>query len=76
MTLLLSTVPPPLTVASIKNTDRWDDEARAEAFGKAKIQAVNIMGVTVRTALREVYGDLDLWINNKIEEYVKRSKIS
>ena len=61
-------------VDSIKGTDQWTKEAQEIAFGKAKIQAITIMGAAARCALKEVYGDLDTWINAKIQEYVKLNK--
>ena len=61
-------------VDSIKGTPEWTKEAQEIAFGKARIQAITIMGAAARCALKEVYGDLDTWINAKIQEYVKLNK--
>lgn len=61
-------------VDSIKGTDNWDEEAQNKAFETAKNQAILIMGSAARQALKEVYGDLDAWIDSKIQAYVNEFK--
>ena len=61
-------------VDAIKGTDGWTDEAKKKAFEQAKNQAILIMGSAARLALKEVYGDIDTWIDSKIEAYVNSYK--
>jgi ABC-type uncharacterized transport system permease subunit len=61
-------------VDTIKGTDGWDKEAMEQAFEDAKHKAILIMGFAAQEALNEAYGDVDEWIDNKIEAYVNRTK--
>ena len=61
-------------VDAIKGTEGWTDEAKKKAFEQAKMQALTVMGTAARLALKETYGDLDEWLNAKIEAYVNSYK--
>jgi hypothetical protein len=61
-------------VDNVKGTDAWTEEKQKRVFEAAKLQAITIMGASAKTALKEVYGDFDAWINAKIEAYVKQNK--
>ena len=52
--------------------DKWDDEAKKQAFEMAKEKAILHLGITGKTLLEEVLGDFEGWINSKIEAEVKR----
>jgi hypothetical protein len=61
-------------VDAVKGTEGWTDETKKKAFEQAKLQAITIMGTGARQALKEVYGDIDAWIDSKIEAYVRQHK--
>jgi hypothetical protein len=50
------------------------DEQKAEAFGKARETILALMSDTARNAIIELYGDLNLWLEMKIESKVKEIK--
>jgi hypothetical protein len=52
--------------------DEWNDEAKKQAFEKAKEKALLHLGITGRNLLEEALGDFESWINSKIEAEVKR----
>lgn len=52
--------------------DEWNDEAKKQAFEKAKEKALLHLGITGRSLLEEALGDFESWINSKIEAEVKR----
>jgi hypothetical protein len=61
-------------VNSLKKSGSFDVEAQTKAFQEAKSKVLSMIGQEAKETLTEVYGDLDAWINNKIENYVKNSK--
>jgi hypothetical protein len=61
-------------VEGLKGTDGWTKEAQQEAFNRAKSRAFAIMGESARSALGMVYGDVNEWLEAKIEQAVKWSK--
>lgn len=62
-------------VDALKKEGTFDEQAQKVAFTEAKNKAIVIMGDAAREALSSIYGDLDVWIDNKIEYYVKQNKI-
>jgi hypothetical protein len=61
-------------VDAIKGTDGWTPETQKQAFEQAKAQAVLIMGIAARLAIKEAYGDFDKWLEGSIEFYVSKNK--
>jgi hypothetical protein len=61
-------------VETIKGTGGWDEAAMKLAFEDTKSKAISIMGFAAQEALQAAYGDVDEWIDNKIESYVNRTK--
>ncbi|KNY24854.1 hypothetical protein [Pseudobacteroides cellulosolvens] len=61
-------------VDTLKKNGEFDQAAKEEVFTQAKQLAVNIMGYAARNELAKLYGDLDAWLDNKIEYYVKKTK--
>jgi len=57
-------------VSTIKGTDGWTDKTKQLAFDEAKRKAIAIMGNAALRTLEELYGDVDAWLDNKIEFYV------
>lgn len=55
-------------VEALKKEGAFTKEKQLAAFNEAKDKVVNILGETAVAALREIYGDFDLWIETKIEE--------
>lgn len=61
-------------VEVLKENGKFDKEAQQEAFTKAKEQALAIMGSAAQETVNQAYGDINVWLNNKIEYYVNKSK--
>ena len=61
-------------VMTLKKENAFTEEAQEEAFETAKAKSLLIMGQSAQEALELVYGDLNEWLNNKIEYYVNISK--
>ena len=57
-------------VSTIKGTDGWNEKTKQLAFEESKRKAIAIMGTAARQTLEELYGDVDQWLDNKIEFYV------
>jgi uncharacterized membrane protein len=54
-------------VDALKKDGNWTEETQKEAFKRAKAKAILIMGGAVLTALPEIVGDVDVWIDSMIE---------
>jgi len=61
-------------VSSIKNTDGWSAATAIEAYERSRDKAVQIMGQEVYSGLTEAVGDVNKWINARIEEAVLSGK--
>lgn len=61
-------------VDTMKKQGAFDENAMEKSFHVAKNKALAIMGSAAVSALKEVYKDLDIWLDNKIEYYVKQNK--
>jgi hypothetical protein len=61
-------------VDEMKKAQSFDKDAMKSAFNLAKSKALAIMGTKAQDIIKYVYGDLDTWLENKIEYYVKTSK--
>ena len=59
----------------LKNEGAFDETAQAQAFEKAKMAVLDILGDTAVEALGEIYGDVDRWIETKIEAEVRKLKL-
>lgn len=63
-------------VDTLKKGDAFTIENQKEAFKMARTKALAIMGAEALTALKAELksAEFDIWIDTKIEEYVKLSK--
>ncbi|NLK87714.1 MAG: hypothetical protein GX279_09515 [Clostridiaceae bacterium] len=61
-------------VDGLKKAQSFDKDAMLSAFNLAKSKALAIMGSKAQDIVKYVYGDLNTWLDNKIEYYVKISK--
>lgn len=61
-------------VETLKKTGGFTKEKQIEAFNMAKKRVLEILSETTINALNEVYGDLDKWLQAKIEEVVNINK--
>lgn len=57
-------------VASIKNTDGWSAATAQEAYQRSRDKAIEIMGQATYAGLSEAVGDVNKWINARIEAAV------
>lgn len=61
-------------VDALKADDAFTKEKQLEAFNMAKEKTLEILGVTAVEALGEIYGDLDTWLDTKIEQVCREIK--
>jgi cobyrinic acid a,c-diamide synthase len=58
-------------VESLKNSDSFDAEAQKKAFEDTKTAVLNILGAEAIDYLNTALGDLNIYIEQKIESTVK-----
>ena len=61
-------------VDTLKKQGKWNDTTAEIAFTEARNKAIAIMGQAAKDALSQAYGDVNLWIDNKIEMHVQLNK--
>lgn len=61
-------------VKAMKNQNMFDEEAQKTAFEKTKNAVMETLSDEAKKCLTNLYGDLDKYITNKIEEAVKNNK--
>ena len=61
-------------VDALKSSGGFTKEKQLEAFQKSRDKALEILGDTAVTALNEIYGDFDAWIDTKIEQVCREIK--
>ena len=54
-------------VSALKKSGEWNEETAQNAFNHAKSLALVTMGTTAQKIIAEMAGDLDAWIDAKIE---------
>jgi hypothetical protein len=59
-------------VKSLKESGTFTKDSAKEAFDKAKKQALYMISDDAKEALTAVKGDVDVWVTNKIESYIKQ----
>ena len=61
-------------VETLKKQNKFDKEAQQEAFSQCKQQVLNLLTDEAKLVIQEVYGDIDKWIDTKIESTVNINK--
>ncbi len=61
-------------VEELKKNEKFTKEKQKEAFEKCKSIVLSLLTDHVRTMLEYIYGDLDSWLETKIELYVNNQK--
>ena len=61
-------------VESLKSQGAFDLEAQDKAFEKTKTLVMTLLTEDAKDFLTKMYGDIDLWIDTKIEQMVKETK--
>ena len=61
-------------VDALKAEGTFTKEKQLEAFNMAKAKALNILSDTTVAALWEIHGDLDAWLDTKIEQVCREIK--
>lgn len=61
-------------VDALKAEGAFTKEKQLEAFNIAKGKVLDILGETAISALWEIYGDLDAWLDTKIEQVCREIK--
>lgn len=63
-------------VDSLKKEGRFDADAQAQAFNIAKQTWLDMMSEEMKAIIIKEVGDLDLWVDAKLEKYVVETKAS
>ena len=61
-------------VENLKETDKFDKEAQEKALAMAINKANCLISDDSKARLRKLYGDLDIWLEAKIEQTVYEQK--
>ena len=61
-------------VDTLKSKNAFTEEKQVEAFNKAKSQILLLLTEESKNVIKEVYGDLDSWLDTRIEAEVKIQK--
>lgn len=61
-------------VEALKKNGNFDETAQKEAFEKTKQAVMNILSTDAKEYLTTVYGDLNAYVNQKIESEVNLTK--
>lgn len=61
-------------VDSLKKQGKFDKEAQQTAFNTAKNIALQLLTAEAKQMIEDLYGDLMLWLETKIEQTVKEQK--
>ena len=61
-------------VDSLKAQGKFDVDAQITAFEDTKTVILDLLSTESKDFIRTMYGDLDLWLDTKIEQYVNESK--
>lgn len=61
-------------VDSLKKQGKFDAEAQKIAFNTAKNIALQLLTTEAKQMIEDLYGDLMLWLETKIEQTVKEQK--
>lgn len=63
-------------VDALKAEGKFDKEAQMTAFAKTKNKVVTMLSKEAYDLLNSLYGDVDIWIETKIEQEVRLQKTS
>ena len=61
-------------VEALKSQGKFDKEAQLVAFDKTKSAVMALLAKEAKDFLAKMYGDVDLWIDTKIEQIVNLQK--
>lgn len=61
-------------VDKLKKQGKWDKEAQKIAFNTAKDVALKLLTEEAKRMITDMYGDLTIWLDTKIEQTVKEQK--
>lgn len=61
-------------VDSLKAQGKFDAEAQKIAFEKTKTTVLALLAQDAKDFIADMYGDVDLWLDTKIEQVVNESK--
>lgn len=61
-------------VDALKAQGKFDAEAQKIAFDKTKVAVMALLAEDAKDFIAHMYGDIDLWIDTKIEQIVKLQK--
>ena len=62
-------------VDALKAQGKFDANAQKQAFEKTKTAILSMLSEEARDLLEKLYGDVDTWLETKIEQEVKLQKI-
>lgn len=62
-------------VDALKKQGAFTKEAQLEAFQKSRDKVMEILSDAAVGALMQIYGDFDVWLNTKIEQVCRETKL-
>lgn len=62
-------------VDALKKQGAFTKEAQLEAFRKSRDKVMEILSDAAVGALMQIYGDFDVWLNTKIEQVCRETKL-
>ena len=62
-------------VDELKAQGRFDKEAQDVAFDRTKTTVMALLNQEAKNFIFKVYGDVDLWLDTKIEQTVRETKV-
>lgn len=61
-------------VDEMKGADAFDMDAQKNAFNMTRERVLNLLDTEAKNKIKEVYGDIDLFLQTKIEQAIKVQK--
>lgn len=61
-------------VDALKNENKFDKHAWEKAFEITKTNVIAMLSEETTSILNDIYGDIDVWIDNMIESLIRESK--
>lgn len=62
-------------VEALKEKGEFNEEAQEHAFDETKFVVMTLLAEEAKEFLEMMYGDAELWIDTKIEQIVKETKV-
>lgn len=61
-------------VDSLKKQGEFDSKAQSTAFAASKDVALQLLSAEAKRTIEELYGDISIWLDTKIEQTIQEQK--